>query len=125
MAARARGDRFLVITTADDVLAVRAMLELARHMRGRSQHAYLRCAGEYLWRLQRGRDHEQWAELVRVELDLGSSRAHELMLLARIHADQAKAKLEDLREKRRARDRKSRTNKQKRTRASPRKRIPL
>jgi len=54
----------------DNIRAVRVLLFLARVMRGRSEGAYLRAAGQHLEFLARGRPGWEWVDLVKSECGL-------------------------------------------------------
>jgi len=58
------------------------MLRLARLMRGRSEGAYYRAAGQHLAHLRRRTDRETWIDLVRRECQISPRRAYELMEIA-------------------------------------------
>jgi hypothetical protein len=68
-----------------NVRAVNVMMLLAK-MRleaGRSPAPWYRAAGQHLARLRRGRGKSKWAQLVRDECGIGTSRAFELIALGR------------------------------------------
>jgi hypothetical protein len=88
---------------SDDIRAVRVLMFLARVMRGRSEGAYYRAAGQHLAHLRRKTSREYWIELVREECHLSPRRAYELMQIA----EDAKA-LKELRLQKAARVRKTR-----------------
>ena len=73
------------LTEADmaNAMAANQMLALAKLMRGKSEHAYYRAAGQHLARLHHNHSNE-WAELLRRECNLSPRRAAELMSLAKL-----------------------------------------
>jgi hypothetical protein len=85
-----------------DIRGVLTMLALARLMKGRSQAAYYRAAGQHLASLRRRRSQAEWIELIRTYCGLSRRRAYELMAIA------AGKSLAELREQGRKRAQKSR-----------------
>lgn len=67
---------------AYDARAVVAMIALAKLMRGRSQVAYWRAAGQHLDRLRRRHSREWWLELIKEHCHLSSARAYEIIAIA-------------------------------------------
>lgn len=65
-----------------DVRAVVAMVALAKLMKGRSEQAYWRAAGQHLARLRDRRGREYWGTLIKDHCGLSSRRSYELISIA-------------------------------------------
>jgi len=79
-----RGGQFLAMPydVSDDIRAIQVCMRLTRLMRGRSEAAWFKAAGQHLQRLRQHCSRTDWIELVRTECGLSSRRAYELMEIA-------------------------------------------
>jgi len=72
----------MLYDASDDIRAVQVCMRLSRLMRGRSEAAWFKAAGQHLQRLRQHCSRSDWIELVRTECGLSSRRAYELMEIA-------------------------------------------